>query len=107
MLGLCAGVSGLLARREMARLPTSSIATAAPGYVELTGTLHVLPNATPVVGPQSHQPGVWYETSTNSGAKGATTQYQRSAQAFVLRDATGEAIVDPGEMTVNTRHSVT
>jgi hypothetical protein len=33
--------------------------------------------------------------------------YQRSAQPFALRDATGEAVIEPAGMTVRTRHSTT
>lgn len=105
MLGLCAGVSGLVAMREMTRTGTTSIATAQPGYVELKGTLHLPPNAAPVIGPHSKLRGVWYEVARRSGFKGARTQYEQSLQPFLLRDVSGEAVIDPRGMTVRTRHS--
>lgn len=107
MLGLMAGVSGILARREMTRMTTSSIATAPSGYVELNGTLHLPGNADAVIGPSTKSPGVWYELETNSGVKGTRTWRERSAQPFVVRDSTGEALIEPNGIMVTTRHSVT
>jgi hypothetical protein len=93
--------------REMQRMTTSTIAGAQPGYVELTGTLQLLPRADAVLGPLTKQPGVWYAVETNLGSRGARTFRERSAQFFVLRDATGEVPIDPSGMTARTRHSVT
>jgi hypothetical protein len=107
MLGLWAGASGWVAMREMTRMTTSSIATAPPGYIELKGTLHLLPNHSAVIGPHSKMAGVWYELESKSGAKGARSVWQRSAQSFVLRDPSGEVVIEPQEMSVRTRHSST
>ena len=104
MLGLCAGVSGLVAMREMTRMTTTPIAMAQPGYVELKGTLHASSNSAAVIGPHSKARGVWYEVESNSGFKGSRPTLERSAQSFVLRDASGEAVVEPKGMTVRTRH---
>jgi hypothetical protein len=106
VLALASGVSGLVAIREMNGLPASAIATAQPGYVKLTGTLHLTSNA-PVVGPQSKAPSVWYEIARRSGMKGSTTMYERSSQPFILRDNTGDVVVEPRDMHVRTRHRVT
>ena len=106
MLSLASGISGLVAIREMNSIPASTIANAEPGYVKLTGTLHLPASASPVIGPQSNAPSVWYEIARKSGMKGSTTMYERSSQAFVLRDSTGDVVVEPKDMHVRTRHRV-
>jgi len=60
-----------------------------------------------VIAPQSNAPSVWYEIARRSGMKGSTTTFERSSQHFVLRDATGEVVVEPKDMHVRTRHRVT
>jgi len=104
MLGFCACVTGLIELREMKGMHTSSIASAMPGYVELKGTLHVLPNTNAVVGPYSKTPGVWYEVETTTSFRGWRSVYQHSAPSFVLRDASGDAIVDANGITARTSH---
>jgi hypothetical protein len=106
-IALSAGVSGLVAMREMTRLKTSAVSVASPGYVELRGTLHVLPGAEAVIGPLSKAQGVWYEVERTIDSKATRSIRERSSQPFVLRDASGEAIIDPREMQVVTRHSIT
>lgn len=99
------GVTGFMDAREMSGRNTSAIASAVPGYVELKGTLHPRTANTMVIGPLTKSEAVWYEQQYNSGMKKATTQYSRSAESFVLRDATGDVIVDPDGITVRTKHS--
>lgn len=104
VLGILAAVSGIIDLREIQRMPTSAIATAAPGYVELKGTLQpVAPGAT-VTGPFTHRTGVWYELESYSGFRRSTVRHEGSAQPFVLRDATGDVIIDPKGLTVRTTH---
>ncbi|MEP6729050.1 MAG: hypothetical protein ABJE10_00365 [bacterium] len=105
MLALCAGVSGLLDMREMTRMSTSLIASATPGYVELKGVLRQRPGSSGVIGPHSHAQGVWYQLERRSGLRGASTSYEQSAETFLMRDASGDAIVEPHGMTVHTRHT--
>lgn len=104
-LAFAAGLDGFLTAREISGRATTQIANASTGYVELKGTLHTVAGASPVIGPHTKEPAVWYELRTNSGAKRAVTRRERSGQRFVLRDATGDVIVDPEKMTVRTRHS--
>jgi hypothetical protein len=106
-LAFAAGLTGFIDWREMSAYKTSEIATAKAGYVELKGTLHTISTATAVISPLTQTPAVWYEESYNSGMKKATTRYTRSAERFVLRDATGEVRIDPDGITVRTRHSKT
>jgi hypothetical protein len=106
-LAFAAGTSGIVAMREMRLTSRSPIASAQPGYVSVEGTLHLMPNADGVIGPQTKERGVWYELETNSGSKDARTWRERSAQLFVIRDESGEAVIDPRGMSVRTRHSTT
>lgn len=107
LLALREGVTGFIDAREMSGRTTSSIGSAEPGYVELKGTLHPRTPNTLVIGPLTKLEGVWYEQQYNSGMKKASTQYTRSAESFILRDATGDVIVDPDRITVRTKHSKT
>jgi hypothetical protein len=104
LLALSAGVSGWLALRQMAALTTSPIGTAPLGYVELAGTLHLTSSASAVIGPHSRTPAVWYEVERRSGQKGTSATFERSAQPFLLRDATGDVVIEPQGLTVRTRH---
>ena len=106
-LALAAVVSAMVTMREMTRMPTSAIAAAPAGYVELVGTLHLSPGADAVLGPLTHASAVWYAMETNFGNKGSKTWRERSGQSFLIRDASGEAMIDPHDMTVRTRHSTT
>lgn len=106
-LAFAAGMDGFLDAREISGRATSQIASAIPGYVELKGTLHLLPGAPAVIGSHTKQPGVWYEVSSKSGMKKATTHIERSAQHFILRDATGDVVVDPKNINARTRHTTT
>ncbi len=91
--------------REMSSLKASSIATAHAGYVALKGTLELAPNTDAITGPYTKLRGVWYDLESRwSNTKTSRTYFERSAQLFVLRDATGNAIIDPKNMTVRTRH---
>jgi len=107
MLGLCAAASGLMDRREMAGMSTSLIATAPEGYVELKGTLHPISDTGGAIAPESKARAVWYEVARKSGIKGSSTTYERSAERFLLRDASGDAVVDPEGITVHTTHLAT
>jgi hypothetical protein len=104
LLALGVAGSGVVASRGMLRMPTVSIADARAGYVELAGTLHLPPRADLVVAPLSKAPSVWYALETNLGTKGSHTWRERSAQRFLLRDATGEVAIDPAGAVVRTRH---
>ena len=104
LLCLFGGVGGLVAVREMSQMKTSNIASTQNGYVELKGTLHLAPNTDSVIGPYTKTAGVWYDLETRFTSKNSKTWRERSVQPFLLRDATGEAVIEPAGMTVRTRH---
>lgn len=107
MMALFAAIGAALTARGMTSMPTSAVATASPGYVELRGTLHIPEGAQGVIGPHTHERGVWYELQTKSGMKKSVRRIERSAQPFVLRDATGDVLVDPSSISVHTKHLTT
>jgi len=104
MLGLGLAGSGVMASLGMRRMPTVRVADAKEGYVELTGSLYLPPRADAVIAPLSNVPSVWYALETNLGSKGSHSWRERSAQRFLLRDATGEVTIDPAAAVVRTRH---
>jgi hypothetical protein len=104
MLGLGLAGSGVIESLGMRRMPTVAVADAKEGYVELAGTLHLPQRADTVIAPLSKVPSVWYAIETNLGSKGSHSWRERSAQRFLLRDATGEVAIDPAGALVRTRH---
>jgi len=107
LLGLLAfgvAANGVIEGWWMRRMPTVSISGAEEGYVELAGPLHLAPRTDAVIGPLSKVRGVWYALETNFGSSGSHRWPHRSAQRFLLRDATGEVAIDPSTAVVRTRH---
>jgi len=91
------GWLGSLERRDAIRdTPVSTATAAAIGYVELTGSAH---DATwpPLRSQIRKTPCVWYryQIERRVGATWVTESSRASTQCFVLRDASGECIVDP------------
>jgi hypothetical protein len=105
LLAFGVAASGLVTIIGMRRLQTVPLADARPGYVELEGTVHLPPRADAVIGPLSKLPGVWYALETSFGSKASHSRRERSAQRFLLRDATGVVSIDPSGAVVRTRHS--
>jgi hypothetical protein len=105
LLAFGVAVSGIVAIIGMQRMKAVPVADARAGYVELEGTLHLSPRADAVIGPLSKVSGVWYSIGANFGSKGSHMWRERSAQRFLLRDATGEVAIDPSGAVVLTRHS--
>jgi len=91
------GWLGSLQRRDAIRdTPTSTATGAAMGYVELVGTAQDV--AWPPLRSQIRKtPCVWYryQIERRVGLTWVTESSHASTQCFVLRDASGECIVDP------------
>ena len=106
VLAICATASfvcwyrALMKKRLMENVPTSRIASAAQGYVEIRGTVEKVPGCT-VTGALSGTPCVWYrymisEASRESDADSSKVFEQGGRGVpFLLRDETGECLVDP------------
>jgi hypothetical protein len=90
-------------------LPTSRIASAAQGYVELFGRSALIPDS-PVMAPCSQLPCCWFsfcvETKTTDG-KWEQEDHGESAAHFLLKDDTGECVISPdGAEVLYARKSV-
>ena len=90
--------------RIFADTPTSRIRSASQGYVELQGQAELMPGP-PIISPLTGNRCVWWQykieerrTTTVNGkqqSRWATIRRGRSDSLFLLRDDTGECIVDP------------
>lgn len=110
LTGLAALCLLILAQRALSRArliedtPTSRIRSAAQGYVELIGTADTLPGPE-IVAPLTQVPCVWYSyrieerrTERSGGrqrSRWATVETGVSTDLFLIRDGTGECVIDP------------
>ncbi|TAN74291.1 MAG: hypothetical protein EPN14_09280 [Gallionella sp.] len=101
-----AWLSALKRLRAIRDTPTSKIASAAQGYVELSG--YGQPFCEPLLlGKLSRLPCLWYRYEIerrNSEKDWKTEESGESGDSFVLRDDTGECVVDPEQAEISTRH---
>lgn len=96
VLAILAWVEVLRRARAVADMPTSSIASAAQGYVELLG--RGLPLAgTPLLTPLTGLPCLWYryKVERKRGDKWETERSGESTDSFLLDDGSGRCVVDP------------
>jgi len=105
-LSILAWLSALRRLRAVRDTPTSKIASAAQGYVELTG--RGLPfGEAPLLGRLTAQPCLWYRfriEQRGSKNKWNTIESGESDDSFMLHDETGDCIVDPEQAEIITRH---
>lgn len=86
----------------IADTPTSRIATAAQGYVELVGRSELHPGSPPL-GYLSGPPCVWYQYAVQDRRKGLIER-DCSDETFLLADGSGSCIIDPEGAEVITSH---
>lgn len=104
-VSLLAWLSALNRLRTIRDTPTSRVASAAQGYVELAG--RGLPFGEPLLGKLSLLPCLWYRYRVElreSGNKWKTTDSGQSEDSFMLHDDTGVCVVDPEQAEIMTRH---
>jgi hypothetical protein len=92
--------------RAVGDTPTSQVASAAQGYVELSGRAQHLPE-TRTLAPFSGRECCWYQYRRERRGdrnRWVVEQEGESAAAFRLRDATGVCVVDPGDAEILTTH---
>jgi hypothetical protein len=80
-------------------LPLSRIATAAQGYARLEGRAQAFPGK-PLASPVSHQVCCWYSYEyweRDKEGERRNRQRETSEWSFMLRDATGECVIDPAD----------
>ena len=83
--------------RHIDNTPLSNIATAAQGYVEIGGRAE-LPAGTPLLSRLTNLPCVWYHYEVyekTSDDKWSLEDSGISEEPFLLRDATGQCVIDP------------
>ena len=105
IISLFAWYSVLYRLRAVSGTPTSRVASAAQGYVELIGRGRS--GATPLISKLRVLPCLWYrwkveqrngENEWRSLDKGESSDY------FVLRDNSGECVIDPEHAEIITKH---
>ena len=104
-ISILAWLSALNRLRTIRDTPTSKIASAAQGYVELAGRGY--PFGEPLLGQLSRLPCLWYRyhiEQRDSENNWKTTDKGESDGTFILRDETGECVVDPEQAEILTRH---
>ena len=107
LLGAAASFAGIFIFLRRARLiedtPTSRIRSAAQGYVELQGEAAVMDGA-PIVAPLTHTPCAWFqfrvEERESEGGHRQNSHWRTIARGtsealFLLRDDTGQCVIDP------------
>ncbi len=99
------GFSGLRRSRLIEDVPTARVRSAHQGYVELIGFAHAM-EGEPIIAPLSHTSCCWYEykVERRSGKDWRVVQAGSSDGIFLLRDETGECVIDPEGAEVTTRH---
>jgi hypothetical protein len=104
-ISILAWLSALNRLRMVRDTPTSKVASAAQGYVELVGRGHSFGD--PMLSKLSLLPCLWYRyriEKHESENKWKTMDSGESSDSFVLRDETGECVVDPEQAEILTRH---
>jgi hypothetical protein len=104
-----AWASNLKRNRTIADTPTSRVASAAPGYVELYGSAI---NAAEYLahGRMNRMPCVWYRYVTyqkNSKSEWLEIARGVSDSIFAMDDGSGQCMIDPDHAEVITTHSST
>lgn len=105
IVALIAGFSGLRRSRHIEDVPTARVRSAAQGYVELVGTAHMLAGE-PIVAPLSHTICCWYsyKVERRGGRDWSLVDSGSSDGIFLLRDETGDCVIDPEGAEVTSRH---
>ena len=87
-------------KRLITDTPTSKVRSAAQGYVELAGRGHLL-DGQPILSPLTRVPCIWYEITVEElrpgigGNHWKTIREETSPEPFLLKDETGECVMDP------------
>ena len=105
VVSFCAWAGNYRRYRQIHDLPTSRVASAAQGYVELSGKSKLLPGH-PVTSRLSSQTCCWYAyeiEEKNSKDQWRTVDSGRSVEHFLLVDATGQCVISPEGAEVLTK----
>lgn len=105
-ISLAAWLSALKRLRAVRDTPTSKVASAAQGYVELNGCGTAFGN-TPLYSKLKLRPCLWYhyEIERRDSEKDWKTEDKgESYDSFLLRDESGVCVIDPEQAEIATRH---
>ena len=105
VISLFAWYSTLHRLRAILGTPTSRISSAAQGYIELIGRGRL--GSAPLISKLRVLPCLWYrwKVEEHSGEdKWRTLDQGESSDPFVLRDDSGECVVDPEHAEIITKH---
>lgn len=97
LLSIFGWLGSLRRWRSIRDTPTSQIASAAQGYVELIGRGKGL-EGLPLVSPLTGLPCLWYHYTVEEKDSDGKWKHQRSDTSefsFLIRDASGECLIDP------------
>lgn len=109
LISLFAWLSALRRLRAVRDTPTSRIASAAQGYVELIGRGKPLSDP-PLLSKLRPLPCLWYRyriEHKDSNGKWHTEDSGESEDSFVLEDDTGQCVIDPCGAEILTTHKDT
>jgi hypothetical protein len=105
LINLWAWVTAMRWRRAIVDTPTSRVASAAQGFVELVGVGQPLPNA-PLLTPFTQLPCLWYRFSVERRKNGEWHHAEQgeSELPFILDDGSGVCEIDPDGAQIHTTH---
>lgn len=106
VISIIAWLSALNRLRTIRDTPSSKVASAAQGYVELIGRGHQF-GEVPLLSKLSLLPCLWYRYKIEQHtprSKWQTIDSGESDDSFMLRDDTGECVVDPEQAEIFTQH---
>ncbi len=105
-ISFVAWLSALKRLRAVRDTPTSRVASAAQGYVELSGRGRPFAGE-PLVSKFHQLPCLWYRYKVEhrtSKDKWEIVDSGESSDSFILRDDSGDCVVDPDDAEIITRH---
>ncbi|HUW25241.1 MAG TPA: hypothetical protein VMW07_01805 [Gallionella sp.] len=105
LISLFAWLSALHRLRMVRDTPTSKVTSAAQGYVELLGRGR--PYGEPLISKLRALPCLWYRykmEQRDSRNRWSTLDSGESRDSFLLRDDSGDCVVDPENAEIVTRH---
>jgi len=107
-VGFYTGFASLRRYRLIEDVPTAKVRSAHQGYVELVGRA-VMMDGEPIVAPLSQTQCCWYRYSIEerSGKHWDTLERKTSDALFMLRDDTGDCVIDPEGAEVESLHGKT
>lgn len=103
--------------RKMENIPTAKIRSAAQGYIELIGQ-SLLMDGPKIISPLTGKSCVWYHCKIEkevisrnpqgfSTSHWSTVEEQTSDELFLIKDETGQCVIDPDDADVITIHKRT